>query len=54
MALLEFFEARTKNPATSVPRSMTEENLREPINLLHEPPSERQHGEEIAEHVVWN
>lgn len=50
--LLDFFEARTKNPATSVSRSMTKENLREPINLLHEPPSERQHCEEIADHVV--
>lgn len=45
------FEAKTKNPAINVPRSMTEENLRDPVNLSHEPPSERQHYEEI-EHVV--
>lgn len=50
--LLDFFEAKTKNPATNVPTSMTEENLRDPVNLSHEPPSERQHYEEIAEHVV--
>lgn len=49
VVLLVLFEARTENSATSVPRSMTEENLRDLINLLHNLASERQHFEEIAE-----
>lgn len=44
--LLVLSGARTKNSATSVSRSVTEENLSHLINLLHEPPSERQHCKE--------
>lgn len=54
MVLLVLFELRIENSATCVPRSMTEENLRDLINLLHNPTSERQHFEEIAECVVCN
>lgn len=52
--LLVFYEARTENSPTRVPRSMAEQNLRDLISLLHGRPGERQGCEEIAKHVVWN
>lgn len=54
MLLLVLFVARTKNSATSVFRSVTKENLIDPINLLNESPSERHDCKEITEHTVWN
>ena len=54
LALLVLFDAWTENSATSVLRNMTKEDLRDLINLFHEPPEWRQHCEEIAEHGVWN
>lgn len=38
VALLVLFDTKTKNSATSVLRNMTKEDLRDLINLFHEPP----------------